>query len=449
MNSFIDAWEQVSRYCQQNLTETAYTAFVRDLTPVDMVDNVASFTVRTQFQKEIIENHYLALISAGFKEVFGFVPVLNIVAREEQQPVKVDINGVQVIGKSPVVNPFNDAMGVAHKYTFDTFVTGPSNKFAYSVCYAVASKPGSEYNPLFLYGPSGLGKTHLLFAIRNKIFAENPTLNLVYVKGDDFTNEMVGSIKGDTTAEFREKYRKAHVLLVDDIQFLSGKESSQVEFFHTFETLYQAGKQIVLTSDRPPKEINAISDRLRNRFEAGVFADISFPDLETRIAIIERKAQQIDYNMPHDITKYIAEKLNKNIRQLDGAVTKIKAYTELTGEKPTVAIAQTAIRDVLSDDQPLPVTIDQILTEVSRTFGVSPEDITSKKRSGNISLARQVAIYVIRDITQMSLVDIGKEVGGRNYATMIYSLDEVGKRMERDSSFKAQVTDIIKNIRDK
>ncbi|MBR6408147.1 MAG: chromosomal replication initiator protein DnaA [Clostridia bacterium] len=453
MNSFIDAWEQVAQYCQRNLTETAYSAFVKGLTPVDLVDNVATFSVRTQFQKEIIENHYLTLITAGFKEVFGFVPVFNIVAREEQQPVRVDANGVHVIpNRTPLSGPFNETIGVAHKYTFDTFVVGQSNKFPYSMCKAVASKPGAEYNPLFLYGPSGLGKTHLLFAIRNKMYSENPSLNIIYVKGDDFLNEFVDSLKPDgsiTPSEFREKYRKAHVLLMDDVQFVSGKEALQVELFHTFETLYQAGRQIVFASDRPPKEIKALDERLRNRFEWGVFADISFPDLETRIAIVERKAQQIGFDMPQDITKYIAEKLNKNIRQLDGAVTKIKAYTELTGEKATVAIAQTAIRDVLNDDQPLPVTIEQIITEVSRTFGVSSEDIVSKKRSGNISLARQVAIFAIRDITQMSLVDIGKEVGGRNYATMIYSLDEVSKRMEKDSRFKAQVTDIIKNIRDK
>lgn len=447
MDSFIEAWENVCTYCKNNLTETAYSAFVKDLTPVSLEDGVANFTVRTKFQKEIIETHYLKLIGAGFQEVFGFTPVFNIAAREAQSPVKVGANGVTVINNAPV-SPFPDASGVAHKYTFDSFVIGPSNKFAYSVCYAVASKPGSEYNPLFLYGPSGLGKTHLLFAIRNKIYSEHPNINIVYVKGDDFTNEMVGSIKSDTTAQFREKYRKAHVLLVDDIQFLSGKESSQVEFFHTFETLYQAGKQIVLTSDRPPKEINAISDRLRTRFEAGVFADISLPDLETRIAIIEAKAAQLNFDMPSDITRYVAEKLNKNIRQLDGAVTKIKAFSQLTGETPSILMAQNAIRDVLSDSQPLPVTVDKIITEVSRTFSVTPDDIRSKKRSGNISLARQVAIYAIRDITQMSLADIGKEVGGRNYATMIYSLDEVTKRMEKDSSFRNQVTDIVKNLRE-
>lgn len=447
MNSFIDAWNNISEYCRLHMTETAYSAFVKEIEPVDMVENCAILSVRTKFQKEIIENHYLALIGEGFKEIFGFKPEILIKEREEQSPVKVGTNGVEVINKTPVA-PFPSASGVSHKYTFDSFVIGPSNKFAYSVCFAVASRPGSEYNPLFLYGPSGLGKTHLLFAIRNKIYNENPNINIVYVKGDDFTNEMVASIKSDTTAQFREKYRKAHVLLVDDIQFLSGKESTQVEFFHTFETLYQAGKQIVLTSDRPPREISAISERLRNRFEAGVFADISLPDLETRIAIVEAKAAQINFNMPPEIIRYIAEKLNKNIRQLDGAVTKLKAYVELSNEAPTLAVAQNAIRDVLSDNQPLPVTVDKILTEVSRTFNISIDDIKSKKRFGSISLARQVAVYVIRDITQMSLVDIGKEVGNRNYATMIYYIEEVTKRMESDSSFKAQVTDIIKNIRD-
>ena len=450
MDTFISAWDSVCDFCRKQMTETAFSAFIKGLTPVRLDEGAAYFSVRTKFQKELIENHYLDLIKKGFENVFGFVPGIVISELEEQAPVTVGADGVKPVNSMPPY-PGAEPHGVTSEYTFDSFVIGPSNKFAFSVCHAVAdaiNEPKNEYNPLFLYGPSGLGKTHLLYAISTKISKEHPKLDIVYIKGDDFTNGLIAAIHNNTTMEFREKYRKADVFLVDDIQFLAGKEATQVEFFHTFETLFQAGKQIVLTSDRPPKEIETIDDRLRNRFESGVFADISLPDIETRMAIVTKKAESLGIDLNLDIIRFIAEKVTKNIRQLEGSVKKIKAYNMLSGDKVSIAIASSAIRDVLSDSQPIPVTVDRIMTEISRTYGVTQKELQSPNRAGNVSAARQVAIHIVREITGMSLTNIGKEFGGRNHATIVYSLREVERRAEQDPSFRAQINDLIKNIRD-
>ena len=326
---------------------------------------------------------------------------------------------------------------------------GSSNKFAHAASLAVAANPAGAYNPLFIYGNSGLGKTHLLYAICNDLKRSHPEMTTLYIKGDDFTNELIDAIQHGTTSTFHQKYRKTDVLLVDDIQFIAGKDSTQEEFFHTFNSLYEAKKQIVLTSDRPPKEIQTLEDRLRTRFEWGLIADIQPPDFETRIAIIKRKAEALDLELPGDVCEYIATRLKTNIRQLEGAVKKMKANWLLNGDAPTMANAQTAISDILNNDQPPPLTVEKIIEEVGRTFGVSPDDIRSSKRSANISNARQIAVYVVREITQLSMTTIGEEFGGRDHSTVVYAVQQVEKNMKKDSKTKAMVEDIIKNIRDR
>ena len=313
---------------------------------------------------------------------------------------------------------------------------------------AVAANPAEAYNPLFIYGASGLGKTHLLHAIRADIHKNRPNYNIIYIKGDEFANGIITAIQDHTTPAFREKYRQADVLLVDDIQFIGGKESTQEEFFHTFNTLYESGKQIVLASDRPPKEIKTLEDRLRTRFEWGLLADIQAPDFETRIAIIRRKAQLLDISIPDDVTEYIANRLKTNIRQLEGAVKKLKAYKLLQGTNPSIVIAQNAIRDILNDNQPVPVTVERIISEVGRTYGITPQDIRSNKRSAQISSARQISIYIVREITQMSMSTIGEEFGGRDHSTIVYAIQQVEKNMRNDQRYKETIEDIIKNIRD-
>ena len=338
----------------------------------------------------------------------------------------------------------------SYEYTFDTFIVGSSNKFAHAACLAVATNPSHAYNPLFLYGNSGLGKTHLLYAIGNEIKKNDPSKVICYIKGDDFTVELVESLRLAKMNEFRQKYRQADILLVDDVQFIGGKESTQEEFFHTFNALYDARKQIVLTSDRPPKEIKTLEDRLRSRFEQDLIADIQPPDLETRIAIIKRKAELDGVEISDEVCEYVASKIKANIRQLEGTVKKIKAKYYLDGEKPTINSVQGIISDILNNDAPPEVTVERIIDEVARTYGVSADEIRSQKnRSANISNARHIAIYVTRELTTLSMVAIGEEFGNRHYSTIIYTIQKVQKMMEKDRKVKEIIDDTIKNIRDR
>jgi chromosomal replication initiator protein DnaA len=447
MESFIEAWNNINEYCQSQITETAFNLWIKEIIPISLENGVAQLQVRTNFHKDLILQNYSNLLNSAFDNVFGFRPKIEITA-SDPDPVLPEYLG------GPRDNNNNNNIinltppGASNEYTFDNYIVGSSNKFAHAACQAVAATSASRYNPLFIYGGSGLGKTHLLFAIYNQINLTRQNQNIIYIKGDDFTNELVEAIGKNSTANFRLKYRQADILLVDDIQFIAGKIQTQEEFFHTFDTLYQAGKQIILTSDRPPKEISSLEDRLRTRFEWGLLADIQPPDLETRIAIIKRKCKQLDVDLSDDICMYIANRLKTNIRQLEGVVKKIKAYNLLESVSPTIIAAQNAIRDVLNDNQPTPVTIERILKEVARTYGVTPEDIKSNKRSSQISLARQLSIYVVREITQLSLSVIGEEFGGRDHSTIVYALNQVEKRMKADIKFKSTVLDTVKNLRE-
>ena len=339
--------------------------------------------------------------------------------------------------------------GANYEYTFDTFIVGGSNEFAYAACTAVAKEPGKNYNPLFIYGPSGLGKTHLMHAIANQVHENHPDYKIIYVTSEEFGNDLISSINDNNTALFHDKYRNADVLLIDDIQFFSNKERMQEEFFHTFNKLHAEGKQIVITSDKPPKELKTLEDRIRSRFEWGLITDISTPDFETRIAIIRRKAELLDLYIPDDVAEFIANRLKTNIRQLEGAVKKLKALKHLAGSPPSISMAQSVIKDILSDDQPAPITVEKIIVEVADVYGVSPEDIRSSKRSSQISTARKVAIYVVREITQMPLQAIGTEFGGRDHSTIVYSISNIETAMKHDDHLKQLVEDIIKNIRSK
>lgn len=333
-----------------------------------------------------------------------------------------------------------------YEYTFDTFIVGSSNRFAHAASVAVAENPGGAYNPLFIYGPSGMGKTHLLFAIQNAVLKKYPDKKVKYIKGDQFTNELIEAIGKGKQNEFHQKYRYIDVLMVDDVQFIGGKDQTQEEFFHTFNTLHQEHKQIVLTSDRPPKEIQTLENRLRSRFEMGLLADIQPPEYETRIAIIKRKAKQCNMEISDEIAEFIAERLKSNIRQLEGVVKRINATYQLEKESPSITMAQNAIRDVINDIQPTPITIERIIEEVARTFEVTAEDIKSPKRASQISQARQVAMYVVREVTNLSYEEIGKEFG-RDHSTAIYAVQQVERNMKTRNDFKNMVNDLIKNIK--
>lgn len=436
MESFLEAWGLICAYCKTRITDVAYKTWMSRIKPikVDFEAGDAILMVPNEFHRQTLNRCYLILLNDAFTEIFGAgINICFTIPEEESDQNK----------KS------NLAISSEYEFTFNTYIVGSSNKFAHAASLAVAANPAGAYNPLFLYGNSGLGKTHLLYAICNDIKKNRPEMKTLYIKGDDFTNELIESIRKNKTMEFHEKYRKTDILLVDDIQFIAGKDSTQEEFFHTFNSLYESKKQIVLTSDRPPKEIQTLEDRLRTRFEWGLIADINPPDFETRIAIIKRKAELLEIELPYDVCEYIATRLKNNIRQLEGAVKKIKAYHLLAGEPPSVASAQNAISDILNNDQPTPVTVEKIIEEVSNTFCVSAVDIRSSRRSSNISAARQIAMYVVREITQLSMTSIGDEFGGRDHSTVVYAIQQVEKNIKKEAKTKCVVEDLIKNIRDR
>lgn len=440
MESFKDLFELVKAYCRERISKTVYDLWITCLEPISLEGNRAVFRVRTEFQRGLILEKYSSLLKEAFESVLGFPVELVIECGETASP--------PLSATNPSDSDEDGDEDPQYEYTFETFIVGSSNKFAHAASLAVATNPSGAYNPLFIYGASGLGKTHLLYAIYHEIERTHPQNKIIYVHGEEFTNELIEAIQNRTTAEFHAKYRLVDVLLVDDIQFIAGKEQTQEEFFHTFNNLYQAGKQIVLTSDRPPKEIKTLEDRLLTRFESGLLADVSAPDFETRIAIIRRKAELLKIEVPNDVADYMANRLKNNIRQLEGAVKKLKAIKFLSGTAITITVAQNAIRDILNDNQPVPVTVERIINEVARTYGVRPEDIRSNKRSAPISSARQVSVYVVREITQMSMSAIGEEFGGRDHSTIVYAVQQVDKNMKIDRKYKGTVEDIIKNIRD-
>ena len=440
MESFDQAWELICDYCRSRITDVAYKTWFDRLKPLslDFEAGVAQIEAPNEFHKQTLLRCYSDLLSEAFQSVFGSQIAFAITVPEERKAA-----------------PAPSAESDGYDLTFDTFVVGPSNRFAHAACQAVASQPATLYNPLFIYGNSGLGKTHLLNAIANEFKKNYPDRSVVYAKSEAFTNEIIEAIARGTTPAFREKYRKADLFLMDDIQFIAGKISVQEEFFHTFNTLYEAKKQIVLTSDRPPKDISTLDDRLKTRFEWGLTADVQPPDFETRIAIIIRKAESVGLDIPETVCEYIANRLKNNIRQLEGAVKKLRAFHLLENKPINIATAQAAISDIINNNQPAPVTVDKIIEEVARTFsgnvpgGITPEDIRSKKRNANISMARQVSIYIAREITNMSMVEIGQTFGGRDHSTVVYAIRQAEQNIKKDPRTKALVDDIIKNIRDR
>ncbi|MBQ7500009.1 MAG: chromosomal replication initiator protein DnaA [Clostridia bacterium] len=334
---------------------------------------------------------------------------------------------------------------INNAFTFDNFIVGSSNKFAYAACYAVANNPSNEYNPLFIYGNSGLGKTHLLYAATNLMLENDPDIRILFVKGEDFTNEMIKSIQTGRNVEFRNKYRKCDVLLVDDIQFIGGKEGTQEEFFHTFNALYEDGRQIIMTSDRPPKEIKTLSDRLRGRFEGGLIADIQPPNLELRVAILKDKSDKMGLEVPIDILTAIASLLKDNVRQLEGAIKRLGAQHMLTGKPFTIETAMDCISDMISGD-PIPkVTPEKILEAVAEKYGVTVQDIKSRKRTQKIASARHIAVYIIRKLTNLEFTKIG-EILGRDHSTILNSYYTVDKEIKINSLYELDISNLMNSI---
>ena len=433
MNSLNDIWEEIVKILSRRLTPTAIKTWFDDCTPVEIVDSCLVLHTTTDFKRDIIESRFGSVIKEALSDLFSCdfdIRVLTDKEIEIYRETKKD-------GDSPLPE--------MEDYTFDRFVVGPSNKFAHAAALSVAEEPGKRYNPLFIYGNSGLGKTHLLMAIGQAIHEREPAMKIAYVKGDEFTIEMVRAIREGSTDEFHNKYRSVDLFLVDDIQFIAGKEQTQNEFFHTFNNLYEAGKQIVITSDRPPMEMSLLDDRLRTRFEGGLLADIQPPDLETRMAITRSKAAQLGMLLSDDIIEYIASKLTSNVRQLEGVVKKLTAYSRIMSVKISREIVDKAINEVIHDGVFIP-TPEIIIRETARYYALKSEDLRGQNRSKNTTMARQVSMYLMRKLTNLSLKDIGSEYEDRNHATVLASIRKVEDLLKSDPDMSRTIRDITSNI---
>ena len=432
MNSVNDIWEEIVKILSKQLTPTAISTWFSDCTPVEIDDCKLVLHTTTDFKRSIIISRFGDAIKSALSDLFSCDFDILVLAGDE-------INDFSI--KKKAENSLPEMEG----YTFDRFIVGNSNKFAHAAAVAVAEKPGAIYNPLFIYGNSGLGKTHLLLAIGQEIHEKDPAKKIAYVKGDEFTNQLVQAIKDGTGEEFRTKYRNVDLFLVDDIQFIAGKQQTQNEFFHTFNNIYEAGHQIVITSDRPPLEMSLLDDRLRTRFEGGLMADIQAPDLETRMAIIRNKAAQLGLLLSDEAVAYIAENITANIRQLEGVIKRLTAYKEILDDVITIDSVKRAIKDVIKIGTYIP-TPDVIIKETAKYYSLKEEDLRGQNRSKNTAIARQVSMYLIRSLTNLSLKDIGAEYEDRNHATVLASIRKVEDLLKTDSSMAGIVRDITSNI---
>jgi len=436
MNSAADVWKRALKILGAELTSTAISTWFDDCHAVELSNNRLFLHTPSVFKKSVIESRFTGSIKSALGELFS----------GEYDVVILDDDGLNALNDTAASNDYS---GV-DEYTFENFVVGNSNKFPHAAALAVAEgQQNQNFNPLFIYGASGLGKTHLLYAIRHAIEKKYPHYNIVVVKGDDFTNELIFAIRQGKNIEFREKYRGADMFLMDDIQFIAGKVETQEEFFNTFNTLYELGKQVVFTSDRPPQEIHRLEDRLKNRFESGLLADIHPPDDLLRIAIIRNKADQLGVILPDDVTNYIAEKLTSNVRQLEGAVKKLIAYRDIMDDEITVANVAKILKDMFKGDGERIPSINTIIEETAKYYMLTPDDLKSQRRTRDTAQARHLAMYLIRKLTNFSLEDIGKIFDNRHHTTVMSSVQHIEKLIETSPDLSKIIKDITSNINSK
>ena len=439
MNSVADVWNSVLQQLRRELSETTIKTWFDELKPVDLRDGTLFLYCSNSFKQGYIENLFMKNIRASLHDIFS--TDINVKVLDDEGYAAFS-------GSEPGRVRGFDPDG---EFTFETFVVGPSNKMAYAAAVSVAEHPAQHYNPLFIYGDSGLGKTHLLYAISHVLRRREGGARIAYVKGDDLTNELVAAIREgpDKTAEMREKYRQADLLLVDDVQFIAGKKQTQEEFFHTFNNLYESGKQIVLTSDRPPSEMTQLEDRLRTRFEWGLLVDVAPPDFETRLAIVKNKAALLGLQLPDRIFAYIAENVTANVRQLEGTINKILAYKDLLGSNTDEETVSRAIQDMLKRSNEYVPSPDVIIDYISKYYNMDESIIRGQQRVRDAVQARQIAMYLIRSMTNMSLDDIGKEFSKRDHSTVLHSIEKVERQMKQNSAYAETVKEIKTNINSK
>ena len=436
MYSSAYVWAKVLAHMENRLSSTVVSTWFDDAEVVELTEHKLVLYSPSEFRKDIIERRCTPHIQDAMKELFEMDVEVQVLTGDEMDAYRNK-------GKKPQFIEYNP------QFTFDRFIVGPSNRFAHAAAIAVANKPAETYNPLFIYGPSGLGKTHLLYAIAGEINYRHPDFNIIYIKGDQFTNELIQALQEGRNQEFRNKYRNADLFLVDDIQFIAGKDSTQEEFFHTFNNLYENHKQIVLTSDRPPSELLRLEDRLKTRFEWGLIADINPPDYETRMAIIRNKSKSLGLDMPDDVASYIADNITTNIRQIEGTVKKIKAYWELTGMEINVTNVSRAIKDMYKGKADTLPTPSLIISEVARYHNIPEDTIRGTQRNKGTAEARQIAMYLVRKMTNLSLPDIGKEFS-RDHATVIHAVRKVENALaDPKNPLNDTIKDITSNINNK
>ena len=433
-------WNEAMDLIKIELSEVSYNTWFKTIEPISMDDNNIILAAPNEFTKGILDGRYLNLIKNAISQITK--QNYHIIITIPEDEIKLNVGQTKAVENGENISRSQ----LNPKYTFDSFVIGNSNRFAHAASLAVAEAPAQAYNPLFIYGGVGLGKTHLMHAIGHYILNQNSKTKVVYVSSEKFTNELINSIRDDKNDAFRNRYRNVDVLLIDDIQFIAGKERTQEEFFHTFNALHDANKQIIISSDRPPKEIPTLEDRLRTRFEWGLIADIQPPDLETRIAILKKKAKVENLSIENDVLLYIATKIQSNIRELEGALIKIVAYSSLTKKEITVDLAEEALKDIISSSKPKEITVNLIKEVVAKNFNIKSEDFNSKKRTRAIAYPRQVAMYLCRELTDLSLPKIGDEFGGRDHTTVIHAYEKISSNLKSNSTFNKKIENVIKEI---
>ena len=435
----VSLWDKTLQLIKGDLTSVSFNTFFKNIVPLKIHLNDLILLAPSDFNKDILENRYLHLIEDAISQLsLKKYNIKFVLSEKEVADLNSDSTDLNYRVLYPNLNP---------KYTFDTFVIGNSNRFAHAACVAVAESPAKAYNPLFLYGGVGLGKTHLMHAIGHHIVSQKKDSKVVYVSSEKFTNELINSIKDDKNEEFRNKYRNVDVLLIDDIQFIAGKERTQEEFFHTFNTHHEANKQIIISSDRPPKDIPTLEDRLRSRFEMGLITDIQAPDFETRIAILRKKAQLERIDVPNEVMSYIAKNIKSNIRELEGALTRVVAYSSLSNRVISFDLATEALKDIITTSKNEEINVLRIKEKVSSVFNLKMEDFNSKKRTRSIAYPRQIAMYLTRELTDLSLPKIGEEFGGRDHTTVIHAHDKVSKDIEESEEIKTKIDKIISDLK--
>lgn len=438
ISSLEDIWGLIGDKCKEKISETAFNCFLKDLKPISFNGGEFVISCNDEYGAGIIEDNYSALLKTAFKEVMGVDVAIRVTYEEEEEKIMR-------------AEQFSEGLSFEDFFTFENFIVGSTNRFAHVASLSVADNPAIHYNPLVIYGPSGVGKTHLMLAIKNHIKKKFPYKKIEYIRSEDFTNQLIkalqdGKLGLDTIDVFRNKFRNVDVLLIDDIHFIAGKEQTQEEFFNTFNTLLQNNKQIVVTLDRPPREVKTLDDRIRSRFESGLFADITNPDFETRVGIVLKKAEQVGIELNENLVYYIAENIKSNTRQIEGVVKKLHAHITIQNRIPNLSVVQNIIRDVINDNKPEPIKIETIISEVAKTYNVSEEDILSNRRTAPLVLARQVAMYISRKTTDLSFKAIG-ECFGKDHTTVLYNVNQIEDFLKDKPYQRELVEDIIKNLK--